>query len=158
MANLIIIRGERNSGKTTTAGLAYIELLKLSEIKHLFDDKEVICNNLKYDDISGDLKDFRAALTINNKKVGIISAGDFKDELKKWIDDFIAENFEIIICCSRSRNVKGSSYKMLIDEYSLTNKILKEIWISHSPNKDEKESIKMKSVLEIIEIVTDNLH
>ena len=157
MAKFIIIRGKGNSGKTTTAGLVYSELLKISETKHRFNGKDVESNSLKYKKDSGDLFDFISILTINSKKIGILSAGDVSIELEKNINSFINIGIEIIICCSRSRKVKGSSYKMIIDKFSKNNKIIKEVWVSYSANKADKESIKMHSVLEIIKIVNDNV-
>lgn len=48
MAKFIIIRGTKDSGKTTTAGLVYIELLKIAETKHSFNGKDVETNSLEY--------------------------------------------------------------------------------------------------------------
>lgn len=157
MAKFIIIRGQRDSGKTTTAGLVYSELLKISETKHRFNGKDVESNSLEYNKVSGDLIDFSAIVTINSIKIGISSAGDVPKELEKNINNFINKEIEIIICCSRSRNVKGSSYRMIIDKFSKNNKILKEFWVSYSENKADKESIKKHSVLEIIKIVNNNV-
>jgi hypothetical protein len=157
MAKFIIIRGQRDFGKTTNAGLVYSELLKISETKHRFNGKDVESNSLEYKKDSDELFDFSAILTINGKKIGISSAGDVPTELERIINNFINKGIEIIICCSRSRNVRGSSYRMIIDKFSKNNKILKEIWVSHSVNKADKESIKKNSVSEIIKIVNDNV-
>ena len=91
------------------------------------------------------------------KKIGIISAGDDPNDLERKINNFIKKEIEIIICCARSRNVKGSSYRMIIDKFSKNNKILKEVWVSHSPNRDEKETIKKQSVSEIIKAVNEGI-
>ena len=157
MSKLIIIRGQQNSGKTTTTGLVYSELLKIAEIKHRINGKDVESNSLEYNKDSGDLIDFSAVITINSKKIGIISAGDDPNDLERKINNFIKKEIEIIICCARSRNVKGSSYRMIIDKFSKNNKILKEVWVSHSPNRDEKETIKKQSVSEIIKAVNEGI-
>jgi len=157
MAKFILIRGKQNLGKTTTAGLVYCELLKISEIKHMFNNKDVEVNSLEYNKDTGDLLDFNAIITMNSKRIGIISAGDDSTDLENKINDFMEIGTDIIICCTRSRSVKGSSQKMIIDNFSKNNKILKEKWVSHSPNKADKESIKRQSVSDIIKIVIDNL-
>ncbi len=153
MAKFIIIRGKKDSGKTTTAGLVFIELLKISELKHLVNGKDVVSNSLEYNSDTGDLKDFSAILTINSKKIAIISAGDEVNPLANNINDFIANNINIIICCARSRNVKGSTYRMIIDTYTKDHQILKEIWVYYSIDKEDKDVIKKASVFEIFEIV-----
>lgn len=156
MAKLIIIRGHANSGKTTTSGLVYSELLKFAETKHKFNGKDVESNSLKYSKESGDLFDFIAILIINSKNIGIISAGDNAKDLKQEINNFINKGIEIIVCCARSRNVKGSSFRMIIDQFSQNHKILKEVWVSHADNKDDKVIVKKESVSEIIKIVIEN--
>lgn len=156
MAKFILIRGQQNSGKTTTIGLVYNELLKISEKVHTFKDKEVEVNSLEFDKVTGETLDFTAIVKIGNKNIGLKSAGDVPKDLEKEINIFIKKGIDIIICCSRSRNVKGSSYRMIIDKFSKENIIIKEVWVSYSPNVDDKLIVKAKSVREIIELINDN--
>lgn len=155
MAKFIIIRGQENSGKTTTAGLVYSELLKLSEIKHLFNNKTVESNSLKYNKESGDLLDFKSILTISGKCIGIVSAGDSPSDLEKEIDNLISINIDVIICCARSRNVVGSSIRMIINKFSAKNEILKEVWVEYSQEKKDKETTKKQSVSEIVKVIKE---
>ncbi|WDF61035.1 hypothetical protein PQ462_06625 [Flavobacterium sp. KACC 22758] len=157
MAKIILIRGERNSGKTTTTGLVYSELLKISEIKHKFNNKDVTKNSLTYDNETGDLIDFNAVIKIKGKTIGIVSAGDVAEDLKAQLSIFIQINIDIIICCARSRNVDGSSYKMIITNFAKQNPILKEVWSKFSPKKEEKKTVKKQTIEEIINLVTSNI-
>ena len=110
MAELIVIRAGQNSGKTTTTGLVYQELLKQAEKVHVFNNEIVSVDSLQYND-NGDTIDFTAILTIKNKKVGIVSAGDIASDTKKIITSLIKININIIICCARSINRQGSTYR-----------------------------------------------
>lgn len=157
MTKFILIRGQQNSGKTITAGLAYSELLKICEAKHIFNGKEVEINSLQYNKDNGALFDFTAILNLNSKRIGIISAGDLPGDLETEINRFIKQGINLIICCSRSRNVAGSSYRMLTTTFSREHNILKEIWVSYSPDEKDKLRIKAKSVSEIIELIQAQL-
>lgn len=157
MAKIIIIRGERNSGKTTTSGLVYSELLKISEKEHKFNNKTVTENSLIFDKKTGDLFDFNAVLTVSGKRIGIVSAGDVAKDLKVQLNIFIEINIDIIICCARSRNVDGSSYKMIINDFSKQNPILKEVWTKFSSRKEEKETVKKQTVEEVLTLVNNNI-
>jgi hypothetical protein len=157
MAKIILIRGERNSGKTTTTGLVYSELLKISEKEHQFNNKSVTENSLVYDTKTGDLIDFNALIKINGKIIGIVSAGDVAKDLKAQLNIFIQVNVDIIICCARSRNVDGSSYKMIKTDFAKQNPILKEVWTKFSSKVEEKETIKTQTVEEILNVVKSNI-
>lgn len=149
MAELIVIRAGQNSGKTTTTGLVYQELLKQAEKVHVFNNKTVSVDSLQFND-NGDTIDFTAILTIKNKKVGIVSAGDIASDTKKIITSLIEININIIICCARSVNRQGSTYRMLLDDFSQTNNIALEIFTEYSENKDLKSEVKNEVVDKII--------
>ena len=80
MAELIIIRAGQNSGKTTTIGLVYQELLKQADGEHTFNNEIVTKDSLMFN-VNGETIDFTAILTIKNKKIGIVSAGDIANEI-----------------------------------------------------------------------------
>lgn len=149
MAELIVIRAGQNSGKTTTIGLVYQELLKQAEKVHVFNNETVTADSLLYNN-NGDTIDFTAILTIKNKKVGIISAGDTASDTKRVIGGFIENDINIIICCARSVNRLGSTYRMLLDDFSQTNNIVLEIFTEYSENKDLKRVVKKEVVDKII--------
>jgi hypothetical protein len=149
MAELIIIRAGQNSGKTTTTGLVYQELLKHANKEHTFDSKTVTEDSLKFNE-KGETIDFTAILIIGNKKVGIVSAGDVATDTKVNISIFIKVNIDIIICCARSVNRQGSTYRMLIDDFSNTNNIALEIFTNYSENISLKNEIKKSIVNQIV--------
>ncbi|MES2132678.1 MAG: hypothetical protein V4506_10025 [Bacteroidota bacterium] len=154
MAELIIIRAGQNSGKTTTTGLVYQELLKHAEKEHVFNDVVVTRDSLEFNDI-GDTIDFTAILTIKNKKIGFASAGDDAKATKKKITIFIEIKIDIIICCARSINREGSTYRMLMEDFSATNNIALEIFTEYDENKSLKNEIKKTVVDQISKKVLD---
>ncbi|NOQ23731.1 MAG: hypothetical protein GQ564_00070 [Bacteroidales bacterium] len=62
-------------------------------------------------------------------------------------------NIDILICCARSVNKKGSCYKMIIDDYSNEHKVLKEIWTKFSDDVTKKDEIKKDTINEIIKLI-----
>jgi hypothetical protein len=149
MAEIIIIRAGQNRGKTTTTGLVYQELLKHAEEKHVFSDKIVIKESLALNN-NGATIDFTAILTIKNKKIGIVSAGDFAKYTKRIITIFIDMNIDIIICCSRTVNKKGSTYRMIMNDFSQTNNVALQIFTKYDLNEQFKNEIKMPVVEEVV--------
>lgn len=156
MAEIIIIRGMQNSGKTTTSGLIYQELFKKSKPNHTFNNKIVATESLLFNE-KGETKDFIAVLEIEGIKIGIISEGDEADPLKTRLNDMLKIKMEIIICCARSKNMKGSSYRMIIDEFSKSNNIT-NIFITDYRNKSsENTSIKDLNTKKIKDCVFDKI-
>ncbi len=149
MAQLIIIRGGQNGGKTTTIGLVYQELLKHSELEHIFNDNIVTQDSLRYND-NGETIDFTAILTINSKKIGLVSAGDVASHTKVRITIFIEMKIDIVICCARSVNRDGSTYRMILEDFSQTNNIALEIFTGYDENKLLKNEIKKTTVENIV--------
>lgn len=149
MAELIIIRAGQNSGKTTTSGLVYQELLLHADKEHMFNKETVTKDSLKFNEI-GETIDFTAVLTIRNKKVGIISTGDVAEDTKVEIQIQININIDVIICCARSVNRQGSTYRMILDDFSKTNSIALEIFTKYSENIDLKNDTKKAVVDEIV--------
>ncbi|MBI5539672.1 MAG: hypothetical protein HY951_06405 [Bacteroidia bacterium] len=154
MAKIIIIRGTQQSGKTTTAGLVYRELLQYCNKEHKFNGSTVNTDSLiiKNDTVI----DFKAELTCNNKKIGILSAGDIANDVRDNLNIFINIKIDVIICCARSVNRIGSTYRMIMDDFSKKNEIALEIFTEYSNVKSEKFTIKngivntiLKKILEI---------
>lgn len=149
MSKLILIRGKVNAGKTTTAGLLYQKLITVAEKNHSFNGADAFEDSLKYNK-KGNTKDFVTTMTINKHTVVIISAGDDADYLKKQLE--FHTQFDIIICCSRTANREGSSYRMILDNFAEKNPIILEEWIT----KDKlvtKEIAKKDAVKKIFDTV-----
>ncbi len=151
---IIIIRGTVNSGKTTTSGLLYSELVKISETKHTFNGKEVTENCLKFNH-RNEVIDFTSVLIIGKLKVGIVSAGDVAKDLRNNIKIMISLDVDILVCCARSKNQKGSAYKMILDDFSKEHKIVKEFWTKYSNDFKQKNDIKKKTIKEIINLIKE---
>ena len=141
-----------NSGKTTTSGLLYSELAKISEKEHTFNRKKVAENSLQFNE-KNEVIDFTSVLIIGKLKVGIISAGDIAADLKCNIEVMISLDVDILICCARSRNQKGSSYRMISDDFSKEHEIIGEFWIEFSKKPEQKNSVKQSTVKKIIDLI-----
>jgi hypothetical protein len=100
MSKVIIIRGEGDAGKTTTAGYLYQDLLRQTPAPHQFDGQTATTDSLQYKS-NGEIKDFVAIFNINGKIVVIISAGDVWGDLLAVIEGL--PNFDVLICCARTR-------------------------------------------------------
>ena len=149
---IILIRGTMNSGKTTTSGLVYSELVKISEKEHTFNGKIVTENSLQFNK-KNEVIDFTSVLIIGKLKVGIISAGDIAADLKCNIEVMISLDVDILICCARSRNQEGSSYRIILDDFSEEHEILAEFWIEFSNDYEQKDSVKQTTVKKIIDLI-----
>ena len=146
---IILIRGTRDSGKTTTAGLVYSGLVKISEKEHTFNENKVTENSLQFNK-KNEVIDFTAILILGKLKVGIVSAGDIAIDLKFNIKIMISLDVDILICCARSRNQKGSSYRMISDDFSKEHEIVGEFWTEFSNDTEQNDSIKKTTVEKII--------
>jgi hypothetical protein len=149
MAKLIVILGTQNSGKTTTAGMVYQELVKYANGAHVFNKKEdTVKDNLDYY-ANGSTKDFTAIIPIKTKKVGMVSEGDAPDRTRPEIEYLIKENVDVIVCCSRSVYREGSVYQMYVEEFA-NHRLVREIRPKYSENEKEKYEVKKEAVYEII--------
>ncbi|NQY31421.1 MAG: hypothetical protein HRT69_18390 [Flavobacteriaceae bacterium] len=151
---IIIIRGTMNSGKTTTSGLLYSELVKIAEKEHSFNRKDVTENSLKFNE-KNEVIDFTSVLIIGKLKIGIVSAGDIAKDLKRDIKIMISLDIDILICCARSKDQEGSSYRMILENFSKEHTIIKEFWTEYSNDSEQKNSIKMKTVKGIINLIKE---
>ena len=100
-----------------------------------------------------ELLDFTSVLIIGKLKVGIISAGDIAKDLKLNIKLMISLEVDILICCARSRNQKGSSYRMISEDYAKDHKVIGEFWTEFSSDPEQKDSIKKTIVEKIIYLI-----
>lgn len=114
MSKVIIIRGEGNSGKSTTAGYLYQDLIKLNNVvAHQFNGKTVLKDSLTRNSRTNAVNDFVAILDINGKIVVIISAGDVWADLLEIINGL--PPFDVLVCCARTG--RSITYKELNAKY-----------------------------------------
>lgn len=147
---IIILRGKMNAGKTTTCGLVYSELVKIANKEHLFNRETVFEDSLRLTTEGKSVIDFTAVLTIGKLKIGIISEGDIAEKLNCAVEIMKLLKVDVIICCARSVNSKGSSYRMILDNYAKEHEIVKEVWVKRSEALKDKFQAKEKAVNEVI--------
>ena len=147
---IIILRGKMNAGKTTTCGLVYSELVKIANKEHLFNRETVFEDSLRLTKEGKSVIDFAAVLTIGKLKIGIISEGDIAEKLNCAVEIMKLLKVDVIICCTRSVNSKGSSYRMILDNYAKEHEIVKEVWVKRSDKLKDKFLVKEKAVNEVV--------
>ena len=129
----------------------YSELVNISEKKHTFNGKTVTENSLRFNN-KNEVIDFTAVFITGKLKVGIISAGDIARDLKFNIEVMVSLDVDILICCARSRNQEGSSYRMILDDFSKEHKIIGEFWTEFSNDPKQKDSVKQTIVKKITDL------
>ena len=120
---LIIIRGRQNDGKTTTATLLHNELVGRGA------SLKLLKTNGNYLSVDNWMVDFQSVLDWGKKRIVIISEGDDKNRLSELMDGLIYDyRPDIVVVCARSRDVDGSSYRMLTEKYQDLIKPENEFW------------------------------
>lgn len=141
---LIIIRGRRDDGKTTTATLLHNQLLECGASIKLLN------TNGNYLSVGDWVVDFQSVLDFGKKRIVIISEGDDDDrlaELMEWlIDDYRPD---IVVVCARARDVEGSSYRMLTERYKDLVKPENEFWTEFADDRSKMLDVK-RPIIELI--------
>ncbi|WP_343305147.1 hypothetical protein AAHN97_26800 [Chitinophaga niabensis] len=151
----IVIRAKVNGGKTTTAGLLFLELIKGAASFWIFDSSFNLIGDLIYGE-DGELYDFIGVVELDGKLIVVISQGDDADVLESLLDGLsdnlsangIKQVIDVIVCCARSRFIKNSTIEMLTRRTDEANRF--EIWTAWDENLDNKLGAKKKVVEEII--------
>lgn len=120
---LLVVYGKIDSGKTHTMWLILSRLLNVGA--RLIEPMYNVSEPLSYAEIMSkktSLPDFRALVEIHGKIIMLLSAGDYLNhpiwgfkEHMQWAKE---HNVDYVICASRSRNIKGSVYRELRDNYA----------------------------------------
>jgi hypothetical protein len=153
MSKLIIVRAQQQSGKTTTVGMVYQELLKSSITEHEFDKRIVEKDSLRFNS-QGETIDFIAIITLKNGlRIGIISEGDIANFVRDKLHYILEKNIDFIICSARSQNRKGSVYRMIVDDFSKEHQIVSEIFTKYSDKFEGKFVIKQMTVSQIVNVI-----
>lgn len=156
----VILRGTENCGKTTLCAEIYRFLLSHADKEHLFgkpdgDYVKVTQDSIQYDN-NGDVCDFKALLTVGNKKVGFFSMGDYlPDFYKISIRHLVEINVDVIVCCTRSRNRTNSTFRYIEETYAKFSK--KGFWVRYAEKKQDMCSVKQKQAIEISEFILNEL-
>lgn len=109
---LIIIRGQRDGGKSTTSAMVHNALAKKKANLLYF---KLPCNEIE---IGKKAQDFFSVFEYLGKKVAIISRGDDAATLDHDMTILIElYHPEIMVVCARSIDRQGSAYIMLTEKY-----------------------------------------
>jgi len=164
MTHHIIIRGQRDGGKTTTCAVLYKELKKVAEYSKILTMSWKPIETLRLTP-EGNYSDFIAVFIVKGKLIILISAGDIagdlEDILNKLSDQgFLSSVFEgrkkidLVICCARSRNVKGSTIRMLHERITDPN-ARTEFWVPEKTlsksDAEEDKKILAKKIIKYFE-------
>ena len=111
--DIVIIKGTQNSGKTTTAACVHNELINPEgALLKLFRTAG------GYLPVIGEMRDFWSVLDLGRKRIVIISQGDDANYLQKMMEHLIWSYApDIVVVCTRTRELEGSSLKMLNEKY-----------------------------------------
>ena len=129
----------RNRVKTTTAGMFFKKLKTKAKAVYLTEayDKELPKDHPLVE--NGKPIDFVAYLEMGNKKVVIVSMGDYPKYLVEKIDLNI-DKMNYFVCCLRTQNRVGSARRMLLTKYA--NYPKEEFWTVRSEDKTEMYLVK----------------
>ena len=153
MTKFIIIKGTRDSGKTTTAGMVYKKLLLCAcpKEKVRLSDGDGRALPIDHALLENEKPmDFIAYLEVNEKKVAIVSIGEYPDYLEKQIKIYLDE-VDYFVCCLRTRNREGSTRRMLLTNYA--NYPMEEFWTVHSEDEAQKYAVKEEVVDKIVSVI-----
>lgn len=122
MKQIFVIYGERDSGKSHTMWLLLCKLLKHGA--KIIGPMYHVIKPYTYEEVMAErsqLPDFRAVVEWNGKRIMLLSAGDYLIDCywgfrmhMEWANE---QGVDYVVCCSRSRNRKGSIYRELMDVY-----------------------------------------
>lgn len=104
MKDVILVSGQANSGKSSTLRMLYTRLCAIQP-EHTFNGKEV--PRCQIPDSSYEDDFFAVFSSINGKRIGIASNGDYKGEFER-VFSIMKDEIDILICASRSVNTAGS--------------------------------------------------
>ena len=153
MTKFLIITGTQNSGKTTTAGMVYKNLLPYAINVHLAEGNGKV---LPIEDPlfeNGIPMDFIAYMEVKGKKVAIVSMGDYPQYLKMQIEVYI-NKVNYFVCCLRTYNREGSTRRMLYTVYADYPK--EEFWTEYSDDKFLELKVKENVVERIKSAIMSN--
>ncbi len=155
MSEILVVCGECSKGKSTTCAMLYDELSKIA-YKSEFSPERASSNWPL--NTTTDVVDFVGKIYLKNvsgetKRVFIKSMGDFADPVRNALNKYIDQGVDIIVCCSRTRDRKNSTFRLLKTEFKT-----REPWYYlERKAKDKADMFNVKQPL-VDEIVKDILN
>lgn len=104
MKDVILVSGRADSGKSSTLRMLYTRLCAIQP-EHTFNGQEVPCCQIPDSSYKHDF--FAVFSSINSKRIGIASNGDYKGEFER-VFGIIKDKIDILVCVSRSIDASGS--------------------------------------------------
>lgn len=132
--DIITIKGEKDSGKTSLINYVLIQLL----------DKGAKLNSLET--CGHGKEDFKASLRFNNKIVILCSIGDALTYIKEGLEFARKESGEIYINALSEKNVNTDDYEMQLQQDEKIIKIIPRKTVG-SENIRKKNKILWKKIL-----------
>ena len=151
MKDIILVSGRANSGKSSTLRMLYTKLCSIQR-EHTFNGSAVSACQIS--DFSEGHDFFTEFLSINGKRVGLISNGDYKGEFERVFEK-IKDQIDVLVCVSRSIDTAGSVREYIFN--SLPQKGFKvKLNLSTFPcaNDDEKTAMESNVSDLIVSILT----
>ena len=149
--NLYVIKGEPNSGKTTTCW-KLLKKLKPRVVCYNYWELFTFHHAVKYNkkkqcyefpDLKlkkRDIVDFITIIHLDsnnpNSKVAIISAGEDPFYVKRAIHKALGENAHYIVCCEHLEDEPETTNRILHDEFGITDK---DEYLLEAPQEDKEK-------------------
>lgn len=145
---IIIIKGESDVGKTTTAAMLHNELVDnyaaIVQWMMLDFGKFPLCE----EDLT---PDFRSVLKCKGRTIGIISHGDTSTYLRGYINEMTNYFFpDILIICANNKEYIWSMLWRKFGEHIKEDNTFEITSKQKSKNKSKKLTVKQKRIKEII--------
>lgn len=143
MKTILALWHTEKKGKTETLRAVAEELLTR------YPNNEIFCSSYE-PNATG--QDFKLVISVNGKKVGIVSKGDPETELKEKLTKFVQiHQCDVIICATRT---KGQTFYAVDSVWS--NEDYDIIWTSTYQVDEEKlqkkaNTIKAKHIIDLLE-------
>jgi len=91
---IIVLRGNDSCGKTTTLNIVY----------RMFLEQGGVSTNRQ--PLGGNQHDFSDIVLWNNNRIAFFTMGDYSGHLIEAINDYNAQNIDLLVCACNNRRVK----------------------------------------------------
>lgn len=120
---IIVIRGPKNCGKTTTINKVFDYFTKQSSEYRVVEERDYI---------NGDQKDFSAVISYNGRKIGFYSMGDYFRNVVEALKCYECKGCDILLCACNDRfksfdNVIRSKVTDVVEKVSIENNITQKV-------------------------------
>ena len=140
MADIIVLSGRMNSGKTTT-------------MRRLLDRVRRLPNVVVHLKDINPAEDFIAVIEINGIRIGFISNGDYLEIFADQFGMINNSNIDVLICASRSRNTENSVYNFLFENLPQGNRVVLCLSTFPTNNLDMMSNNIIESILLFLNLV-----